>query len=810
MSQYRSLLVIISTATATLCAPMLGETLAAPSPRTASYGTVSDLGAVLSGASVVIPTDDAEAPIVGMAVNTYQNQIITWYANGKFSIGSPTNLEQYGAPTPYSVGDDLNPWDILAMAIDSQGHVWTWYATGVVTEGQPWDLDLYDRGGFSAPTDHDYHALVGVAMSKNDDTVYSYYADGTYAAGTPKFLGQIDNDLSYALPNNRKTGHVIGVALDSYNVARAWYHDVENGFGHASFVDEVDARAMDIVRRYRLPGLSIAASKDGRVVLKKGYGFSDFENQIRMTEHRRCRIGSVSKVITALTAMHLEENDPNFDVTMPVYGSSGALSGQTYINSQATGVARHQPIVAKAIAPNGHVYTWYHDRTVTSGTSTNPDLFWGPVTYKVPDGLKPEDIRTIAIDETGRTWTWYEDKTYSAGSATDLSSREARDKKVKIPGDLGMKNVLGAAFAANGNVYAYYDDGTRSTGSPSNFASVGPRKNYSTGPQDRYDMVGIGIAKSGNKKAYAFYSDGVVTHGSSLDLRKTGTSNYLIPGYAYDFSKNWYGWYQAMNVDHLMSHSSGLTHSGDISSAGTMFYPTVADPAPILSYRQVHEYMLRTRKLKFEPGSSNDYSNHGMGLLSHIVSQVAGMDFYAYALQNIVDPLGLNMRSNSEQETSSDTRRHRYGSNDELETFDGDPNHNLGLGAGGWKSSATDLVRLMLATDQLPNRPDILLPSTISKMETKPYAIPDGDYTRGWFTASGILSHGGATGGGRAKIMKFGAPGVDPYGGTPITIALCTPIGVSGKDASTMLDSLGYELRGIIRDANIPSSYDLY
>ena len=69
----------------------------------------------------------------------------------------------------------------------------------------------------------------------------------------------------------------------------------------------VEAYVFEKMRKTHLPGLSIAAVKDGEVVYARGFGFRDVESGAAMTPQTRVGIGSVTKSFTALAIMMLVE-----------------------------------------------------------------------------------------------------------------------------------------------------------------------------------------------------------------------------------------------------------------------------------------------------------------------------------------------------------------------------------------------------------------------------------------------------------------------------------------------------------------------
>src|SRR5271168_1371899 len=57
----------------------------------------------------------------------------------------------------------------------------------------------------------------------------------------------------------------------------------------------------------RVPGLSIAVAKNGKIVWEEGFGWADVEKKTRATANTRYYIASVTKTITATAIMQLQE-----------------------------------------------------------------------------------------------------------------------------------------------------------------------------------------------------------------------------------------------------------------------------------------------------------------------------------------------------------------------------------------------------------------------------------------------------------------------------------------------------------------------
>ena len=72
-----------------------------------------------------------------------------------------------------------------------------------------------------------------------------------------------------------------------------------------------------VMREWKIPGLAVAAIKDGSVVLSKGYGYRDVERQLPVTPQTLMAIGSNSKSFT-VTLMGMLSDEGKLDWDKPV------------------------------------------------------------------------------------------------------------------------------------------------------------------------------------------------------------------------------------------------------------------------------------------------------------------------------------------------------------------------------------------------------------------------------------------------------------------------------------------------------------
>ncbi|MEO6894527.1 MAG: serine hydrolase domain-containing protein [Ginsengibacter sp.] len=93
-------------------------------------------------------------------------------------------------------------------------------------------------------------------------------------------------------------------------------------------ISSVDQKATDWMTKNKMPGLSLAVSKDGKLVYAKGYGEANTDTHEKVTTESQFRIASVSKLLTSVAIMKLVENG-KVAMDQKVFGTNGVL-GTTY------------------------------------------------------------------------------------------------------------------------------------------------------------------------------------------------------------------------------------------------------------------------------------------------------------------------------------------------------------------------------------------------------------------------------------------------------------------------------------------------
>ncbi|MEM6451012.1 MAG: serine hydrolase domain-containing protein [Cyanobacteria bacterium P01_D01_bin.105] len=592
------------------------------------------------------------------------------------------------------------------------------------------------------------------------------------------------------------------------------------GACHSGLLAEVDSLAQDAAVNKDIPGMTVAVTKDGRLICNRAYGYANWENQTLMQPDSRAQIGSTTKVLVTSAMMKLIQDDGPLSTSTKVYGSNGILSDSDYQNAIRQGVRRHYPIVGLAIGNNVRVNAWYSDGRYTIGSSNDLEAHQGPRPFSLPTGQTMADV--IAIARGGpqnQVYSWYRDGSYSIGTASDLDAAGSfltgEDDTFK---SRRKDTIAGISVNEAGDkFYAHYHDGTVTSGSsPADLTNRFNDRTYQVpgDQQRRYNIVDI--ARSPNGNTLAWYSRGKASRGTVTDLdAHTAPFDYTRREIS-NSRQHWIDQYESIEIRHLLSHTAGFSRSGDGEQAAIKYdfanFSKATNPAP---YKFTNMYTLSTRPLLFDVGTRASYSNHGMGLTGHLISEITGQDWYDYLRQNILIPAGAeNIVPRGLYQNALDANPHFVNKNGVIRTNALENFNHSGSAAGSLKASAADLARFMVATDQLGNHPDVLYGNTISRMESRPFpeAAPGRAY--GWGVrcqnsdcSNKRLSHNGKTGGGTSYIAKYQDYRIGNTDVDGINVAVVTN---SGSAGTGNLRNLAQGIATEAAESSVTVNYDLF
>ncbi len=196
-----------------------------------------------------------------------------------------------------------------------------------------------------------------------------------------------------------------------------------------------------------------------------------------------------------------------------------------------------------------------------------------------------------------------------------------------------------------------------------------------------------------------------------------------------------------LTVDNLLQHKGGF----GMGAGDPMFNTKDIIAARHLSAPPTNEELTQIvlgRKIAFTPGEGFRYSNFGYMLLSLVIERVTGKSYWDYVTEDVLIPAGcygFRPATNYYAERSENEVRYygpdtiaveEYnGSGRMVERVYGGSNVNGLVGAGGWCASASDLARLVAATDKYPHVSNIISNASIDSLTA--YA-KEGRVSRGW------------------------------------------------------------------------------
>ncbi len=225
--------------------------------------------------------------------------------------------------------------------------------------------------------------------------------------------------------------------------------------------------------------------------------------------------------------------------------------------------------------------------------------------------------------------------------------------------------------------------------------------------------------------------------------------------------------YYLMTVEHLLRHQGGFSsRGGDVMFSTLTFmrnHGLSQPPSPDLVVRKEV-----ARRLAFEPGSDQEYSNFGYLLLSLIIEKVSGMSYADFMQQEVFAPAlcsGFDLGGNYlKDRLPGESRYFTQPDDTPCPSFDGKyasvercygGNYISGLyGAGGWIGTTPELARLVCATDGRGPVPDILDPFSVRQMTTY---FDDDTFGLGWVDCrpSGEWTRTGSFAGTSALIKVY-------------------------------------------------------
>ncbi|MBE6238439.1 MAG: beta-lactamase family protein [Bacteroidales bacterium] len=198
--------------------------------------------------------------------------------------------------------------------------------------------------------------------------------------------------------------------------------------------------------------------------------------------------------------------------------------------------------------------------------------------------------------------------------------------------------------------------------------------------------------------------------------------------------------YKKITVEHLLRHQGGFYRDPLFSSRDVKHQLQLENP-PV---KEDFYRLVLGRRLKFMPGTSQDYSNFGYLLLSEIIEKVSGMPYEEFIRTQVLAPAGcydMHIGGNYyDDKRENEVRYYTHNGDGKfiedytdngvmVERCYGGNNIPLLSGAGAWCASPAEIARLVAAIDGRPEVEDIISYEAFEQMTEY---FDKATYSLGW------------------------------------------------------------------------------
>lgn len=201
-----------------------------------------------------------------------------------------------------------------------------------------------------------------------------------------------------------------------------------------------------------------------------------------------------------------------------------------------------------------------------------------------------------------------------------------------------------------------------------------------------------------------------------------------------------------ITVDHLLTHTAGGWQN---DGSDPMFRN------PRMNQHELIEWAIANVPLGNPPGERHAYSNFGFCILGRVIEKLTGKPYVEAVRDAILKRCGI-----TSMEIAGNTLRDRKPREVVYTGQNGQNPYNMQVSRmdahGGWLSTASDLVRLLVRVDQFPTVPDILKPPTVRQMVTPTVAQGGAHYARGWAVNRANYFHSGSLPGTSTIMVRTG------------------------------------------------------
>jgi hypothetical protein len=337
-----------------------------------------------AGAEGAVPADHYELPstrigsdVVAIDMND-DDRVYAWYDDGHRSAGHSGDLADEIAPAPYTVPDGYTYNDIVEIAISSGDTVATWFKDGKMGFGTSTALASGGLNDYTLPPGQTIDQIVGMAIDRTNDHVYTVFKDGGAAEGNYEHL----DVFGY------RPGAVAGMGMRNGDTSIWYLSGYRKDLDGSPAANLEDADVLPSSSHYLLP---------------PGKAYSDivaaayppyFTPVMWFSDNTRA-IGSGAGDFPTATAAN---------TTWPVGASAATVLGIGFVD-------------------DGSTYSWYNTNHRAKGSLTNLGSGATYNSFTLPDDQYEFDIVGMAIDVqgSGDVLTLFRDGAVARGRSWDLA-----------------------------------------------------------------------------------------------------------------------------------------------------------------------------------------------------------------------------------------------------------------------------------------------------------------------------------------------------------------------------------------------------
>lgn len=422
------------------------------------------------------------------------------------ALGSTWNLNADRETRTYGVSTGHTAADVVAVAWHkATGGLRLYYSNQTVGKGS--DSYIWGAGGSETvylPAGRTMANLRDVAFAPTGK-VYAWFSGSsclrTASSTADQYTDLSQNPITFVPAAGKNCADIKAVGLDAATShCYAYYSDGTRSEGTDANLGAYDVNGA-VTAQYP-PGTERTPATLAGIDFSSGNRLLAYFTSGRVT------------ISTDSSRLQLQTIDDNPLYTLPI-GSGTTPGGAGTTDGEIAGPANIVGIDAEKVA--GHVFVWYDNGYVSSGTRDDVDAYRAPYSYDI-GSRKYEYIRGMGISKSNTVYAWYgANESASTGErlwgTTSSLTNSSSFSLTSWSSSLGRTHELGDIVAMaigtdpsnNDRVYVWFSDSTYRYGSSTNPDATGGGQ-WTTSPDyGTLDVADIAIAPGSGNNAITYY-----------------------------------------------------------------------------------------------------------------------------------------------------------------------------------------------------------------------------------------------------------------------------------------------------------------